>query len=127
MLTRSKFLCSILATTFLAAYTQTPPTSAERAAQRTQSNIKLVERDYYTLPYGLQLTVLADAARKQNGQVDANLLQQPLTDATMNVVLTDISAGQTARYSGPALGRLSYHAPGGAGRTSHRGPQSRRG
>jgi hypothetical protein len=80
----------------MAAYTQTPPTSAERAAQRTQSNIKLVERDYYTLPYGLQLTVLADAARKQNGQVDANLLQQPLTDATMNVVLTDISAGQTA-------------------------------
>jgi len=45
----------------------------------------MVLRDYDTIPYGMQLTVLANAARDGNGQIDAKAIQQALTDATMNI------------------------------------------
>ena len=40
----------------------------------------MVLRDYDTIPYGMQLTVLANAARDGNGQIDAKAIQQALTD-----------------------------------------------
>jgi hypothetical protein len=64
---------------------QAPPAPLSGAAYRTQLFISMVLRDYYTIPYGVQLTVLANAARDGNGQIDAKAIQQALTDATMNI------------------------------------------
>ena len=77
------------------APTQADPTDVP-SAHLTQMYISLVLRDYYTIPYGMQLTVLANAARNGNGQIDANAVQQPLTDATMTIAVSDIKTGQTA-------------------------------
>jgi hypothetical protein len=75
-----------------------PSTSSptKRSGYRTQLFISMVLRDYYTIPYGMQLTVLANAARDGNGQIDAKAIQQALTDATMNIEVSDIKTGQTA-------------------------------
>jgi hypothetical protein len=81
-----------------AAPTQADPTDVP-SAHLTQMYISLVLRDYYTIPYGMQLTVLANAARSGNGQIDAKAVQQPLTDATMNISVSDLKTGQTAEIA----------------------------
>lgn len=81
-----------------AAPTQADPTDVP-SARLTQMYISLVLRDYYTIPYGMQLTVLANAARSGNGQIDANAVQQPLTAATMNISVSDLKTGQTAEIA----------------------------
>jgi hypothetical protein len=79
----------------LIANCQATPTQAERPTAQTQRDISLVQRDYYAIPYGLQLSVLADAAA--NGDTDENKMQQQLAAAVPDITLSNITAGATVQ------------------------------
>lgn len=65
---------------------------------QTAKDIEHVERDYYAIPYAMQLTVLTNAAKVGKGvTIDEAAIKQPMANAeTFDVSLSGITTGQTA-------------------------------
>ena len=73
---------------------QTQP--AGKTYDQTAVDLAQVQRDYYAIPYAMQLTVLTQAAKREKGKVDDATVQQPLADAGLDVSLSDIKSGPTS-------------------------------
>jgi hypothetical protein len=90
-------LCGTLLVLSLPSNSQSQTNQAPTPQEAlNQYRINQVVRDYLTIPYGMQLTVLANAARSGNGRIDPGAIQKPLEDASMNITVSDIKLGQTA-------------------------------
>ena len=67
-------------------------------SNRTEQEVYQVQRDYYAIPYGLQLSVLVDAVRSGKGRIDnLDATKQPMADAqSFQASVSDITTGNTA-------------------------------
>ena len=69
-----------------------------------QGDIRQTVRDYLAIPYAMQLTVLVQAAKSGQGQVDAAAIKQPMADAlSMQISLSGITTGKTADIQNQAF------------------------
>ena len=69
---------------------------------QTEQDLNQVQRDYYAIPYAMQLTVLTDAAKAGQGAIDespkaAAAQQASMADAeSFDVLLSNITTGKTS-------------------------------
>ena len=64
---------------------------------QTEHDISQVQRDYYAIPYAMQLTVLTDAAKIGQGRIDESTIQPETVKAeSFEVSLSGITTGRTS-------------------------------
>ncbi len=81
----------------------------------TAQEVYQVQRDYYAIPYGLQLSVLVDAVRSGKGKIDnLDATKQPMADAqSFQASVSDITTGKIADIrSQPLVDFATIPAPG---------------
>ncbi|MGB6193345.1 MAG: hypothetical protein WBF42_12835 [Terracidiphilus sp.] len=82
---------------------------------QTEQELYQVQRDYYAIPYGLQLSVLVEAVRSGKGRIDnLDATQQPMADAqSFKASVSDITNGKIADIqSQPLADFATIPAPG---------------
>jgi hypothetical protein len=95
----------------IAVHTQTP---TRTLPSQTERDIQQVQRDYYAIPYAMQLTVLTDAAKAGDGTINEAAIKQPMADAeSFEVSLSGITTGKTADIQDqPWTNFVTLPAPG---------------
>ena len=82
------------------------PNANGRQYNQTEQDLIRVERDYYAIPYAMQLSVLTDAAKAGQGTIDdspkATAIQQAsMADAeSFDVLLSNVTTGKTSDIQG---------------------------
>ena len=82
---------------------------------QTEQEVYQVQRDYYAIPYGLQLSVLVDAVRSGKGRIDnLDATEQPMADAqSFKASVSNITTGNIADIqSQPLADFATIPAPG---------------